>query len=306
MLRASIDIGSNSVLLLIANVDDSELEEISDNATITGLGRNLDEEGLFTEEAMEDSLAAFKNYKGLLDKYEIEPQECLITATEASRVAKNSKEFFSNVKSEFGFEVKIISGDGEAHYTARGVTLSILDNEGSDVVIMDVGGASTELILVKSKPFKVKRSISLPVGSVRAKDWIDAGIFQEKLDEILKNNDLTPYQSESLIGAAGSMTSLGGMMKGLTSFESQKINKQKIEFDKFCEFVDKIQDIDEGDLSSQYPFLGKRSRTIGAGARVARAIGLSLKVSSLEISTFGLRHGTLFEGSIDERFISRQ
>lgn len=302
MLRASIDIGSNSVLLLIGDVGEHEIEEISDSSIITGLGRNLDSSGKFTKQAMVDTIDAFKEFKSILKKYDISSDEVLVTATEASRVASNSEEFFTEVRKKFGFKVKIISGEGEAYYTARGVTLSTTTEDGGDDVIMDVGGASTELILVKSKPFKVRKTISLPVGSVRAQDWIDEGTFQEKMDEIIKNHDLSNYQTKSVIGVAGSMTSLGGMMLGLTSFESNKINKQKISFESFCDFADKILGMEKQDLHEQYPFLGKRTRTIGAGARVARALGLSLNVETVEISTYGLRHGTLFEGSIDERF----
>lgn len=302
MLRASIDIGSNSVLLLIGDVTEDGIEEISDTSIITGLGRNLDSSGKFTKQAMVDTIEAFKEFKSILNKYDISSSEVLVTATEASRVASNSEEFFTEVRKKFGFVVKIISGEGEAFYTARGVTLSSTTEDGGDDVIMDVGGASTELILVKSKPFKVKKTISLPVGSVRAQDWIDEGTFQEKMDDIIKNHDLSSYQTKSIIGVAGSMTSLGGMMRGLTSFESNKINKQKIVFSNFCDFADKILSMEKQDLHEQYPFLGKRTRTIGAGARVARALGLSLRVETLEISTYGLRHGTLFEGSIDERF----
>ncbi len=302
MLRASIDIGSNSVLLLIGDVTESGIEEISDTSIITGLGRNLDSSGKFTKQAMIDTIEAFKEFKSILNKYDISSSEVLVTATEASRVASNSEDFFTEVRKKFGFIVKIISGEGEAYYTARGVTLSSTTSDGDYDVIMDVGGASTELILVKSRPFKVKRTISLPVGSVRAQDWIDEGKFQEKMDAIIKNHDLSFYETKSIIGVAGSMTSLGGMMKGMTSFESKKINNQKIDFSEFCKFTDMILTMEKQDLHEQYPFLGKRTRTIGAGARVARALGLSLGVETLEISTYGLRHGTLYEGSIDERF----
>ena len=63
MLRASIDIGSNSVLLLIGDVQDDGIEEISDTSIITGLGRNLDSSGKFTKQAMVDTMDAFKEFK---------------------------------------------------------------------------------------------------------------------------------------------------------------------------------------------------------------------------------------------------
>lgn len=267
MLRASIDIGSNSVLLLIGDVTDEGIEEISDNTMITGLGKNLDSTGKFTTESMKETMATLKKYKSILKKYDIEVSECLVTATEASRVAENSEEFFNEVRKKCGFKINILSGVGEAYYTARGVALSHLNNDDdTELVIMDLGGASSELILVKARPFHVKQTVSLPVGSVRAQDWIEEGIFQKKMDDVLHGFEMAPYKTENLVCVAGSLTSLGAMMKGLTSFEGKKINQQKIDFKDFCTFTDKIVAIDKADLLSQYPFLGKRARTIGAGA----------------------------------------
>jgi exopolyphosphatase/guanosine-5'-triphosphate,3'-diphosphate pyrophosphatase len=303
MLRASIDIGSNSLLCLIAYVEDGKINEVKNIIRITGLGKDLDSAKAFCQEAMDDSLLALKEFKVEIEKLELTTEETIVTATEAARVAENSPDFFAKVKRELGFDVTIINSEGEAYYTALGVCKGPHLEDEENLVIMDIGGASTEFVRVNDQPFKVNSTLSLPVGSVRGTDWIIEGTFQDKMDEIFLQEELASFKSETLVCVAGSMTSLGGMLKGLNTFEAGSINGADIPFSKFSEFVDKIVDVGSEALLKQYPFLGKRADTIVAGARVARAFGINLEVEKLVISTLGLRHGTLFQGEIDGRFI---
>ena len=303
MLRASIDIGSNTVLLLVADVIDEGFTEHENETRVTSLGKDLDKTGEFHEQSMADSYEAFKDYSTILKKYEFDPQEVLVTATEASRVAKNSGEFFEKIQKDFGFEVKIISPDAEAHYCAYGVVAGAGLKDEEEVLIMDIGGASTEFMQVRLAPFKIKKTISLPMGSVRGTDWISEGNFDQKMSEILAAPELEDFKTDHLLCVAGSMTSLGGMIKGLSVFDSTEINGAKISFENFEKFVAKIMNLEPDTLLKQYPFLGKRSQSIVAGARLGLRVGQRLDIKTFEISTLGLRYGTLLEGVIHEHFI---
>jgi len=304
-MRASIDIGSNSILLLIAEYSNTGLNEIGNFTTITGLGRDLDKNGFFCDEAINDSYAALEKYAKEIKKYDIKAKDVIVTATEASRVATNAAEFYKKVEKKLGFSVQIINAEGEAFYTALGVAKGSSTPTSNHITIMDIGGASTEFIKVQLDPFKIETTISLPMGSVRGTDWIRDDDFTNKTNEIVKKFDINSFKTQNLLCVAGSMTSLGGMIKGLSTFESDSINGAKINFDKFCNFVDKISHINSDSLLKQYPFLGKRARTIVAGAQVAKVMGQNLKIESMEISTYGLRYGTLIQGVIDERFLTR-
>lgn len=304
MLRASIDIGSNTVLLLIAEVQNSQLKEIVSKSSVTALGRDLDKLGEFHPESMNETYATLKNYRKELKRMDIAPEDVIVTATEASRVARNAPTFFEKVKKELGFIVTIINDHGEAHYTSLGVcagSTSTLE----EAVIMDIGGASTELIKIKVKPYRLIKSISLPIGSVRATEWIKSGEYQQKLQEIFSKYNLDDYKAEKLICVAGSMTSLGGMMKGLSSFDSEQINGADIPFKAFKNFISKIENDDPQKLLNHYPFLEKRANTIVAGAKLAIEIAQKCDVKNLEISTYGLRHGTAMSGTIEHQFLAR-
>ncbi len=301
MKRASIDIGSNTTLLLIGDVQDGILSELENESRVTGLGRELDKNKLFLNVAMEDTFSALSEYVEIIDGHGIERKTVIMTATEASRVAANAKDFFKKVADELGLQVTIINAQGEAFYTAYGVICGS-DTNIDELTIMDIGGASTEFIKVKSTPFEVKDSISLPFGSVRATDWINEGCFDQRMESIIGDSRLADFETKHLFCVAGSMTSLGGMIKGLKEFDPTEVNGTKINYNEFLKFKEKINQATPEILASKYPFLGKRARSIVGGARLGEKVGDMLGIETFEISTLGLRYGTLYAGGIDERF----
>ncbi|WP_412471057.1 hypothetical protein [Halobacteriovorax sp. RT-2-4] len=294
-LIASVDIGSNSTLLLVIDRDTKEI--VQEFSTITGLGRGLDKEGVFQEKSMEDTFKALKEYK----------EECLrlgckniiITATEASRVAKNAPEFFSRIKSELDLDIEIISGEGEAFYTAFGIN-EMMKKKSKKQLILDVGGASSELILIKTKPFEIIETVSLPIGSVRVDDWIRDGQLRNKIAEIFESFNLESYLGQDVIGVAGTLTSLALMFSGEASYNAEAINEYSISLADFNESTDRIQLVDSKALGKQFAFLGKRSKTIQSGAICAQTILNKIEAKNIHFSTYGLRYGTALRGEIDD------
>lgn len=303
MKRASIDIGSNSVLLLAAEVEPEQLlvRELLDESAITSLGKDLDKTGLFREDSMHATYEALKRYAELCKKIGINPADVVVTATEASRVAGNASEFYAKVAEDLGFKTQIISGTGEAYYTALGVASSIQSAK-SSIVVMDIGGASTELIKIHLSPFSILSTVSLPVGSVRAMDWRSNGTFDAKMIELL-HKDLSPYETDELVCVAGSMTALAGMYLGLKEFNAEKIEGKTINLSSFKNFSSDLVKTNVENLLLLFPFLGKRAPMVGSGSMVAAMIAEKLKVDKLKISTRGLRYGTVISGGVDEQFI---
>ena len=302
MRRASIDIGSNSVLLLAAELDESGnkiLSELLDLSHITSLGKDLDKTQKFHPDSMSATYNALLEYKKELQKFNILPESVLVTATEASRVATNAAEFFLKIKDELGFKITIINSEGEAYYTALGVASVILDSP--SVVIMDIGGASTELIKVELNPFNIISSISLPIGSVRATDWIKENCFEQKTKEIFTNN-LNDYETKSLVCVAGGMTTMAAMYLGLKEFDPKKVDGLSLTFDSLKLFAGDLQKTNRENLLLLFPFLGKRVEVISAASKVAVMFGSQLKIEAVKISTRGLRYGTILKGEINVKF----
>ncbi|AUN96720.1 hypothetical protein DOM21_18210 [Bacteriovorax stolpii] len=306
MIRASIDIGSNSVLLLAAEIDEKNgtiTREILNESFITSLGKDLDVTKKFHPDSMKATYEALSEYKKLLEKINFPVKDTIMTATEASRVATNSREFYQKIKEELGFSVQIISSEGEAYYTALGV-VSSFSKEREKIVVMDVGGASTELIQIQLNPFKIVETISLPVGSVRATDWKKKGEFDQRMGEIL-SPDLSHYHTDTLVCVAGSMTALASMYLGQRVYEDKKIEGMKIAFKSFQDFSRDLQNTTVENLLLLFPFLGKRAPMVAGGSKVVELIGKKLNIDTMEVSTRGLRYGTVISGGIDEQFIGR-
>lgn len=305
MKRASIDIGSNSILLLAAVVENGKIiKELVNLSEVTALGKDLDKNSKFIQASMDDSFAALLKYKNELLKVGLTPEETIVTATEASRVATNSAEFYQRIKSELGFKVSIISASGEAHYSALGAAIDI---NAKSAVIMDIGGASTELIKIETAPFKIVDFISMPMGSVRGTDWIKNNQFDQKIDEIFNrfSEKIPFFQTDLLCCVAGTMTSFANMFHGKKTFEEEVVHGTRISTVQYKDFFEKFNDKNEEQLKEIYPFLGKRARTIVAGAKVGLKVASKINVKNLEVSTYGLRYGTIISGGVASEFIPK-
>lgn len=303
MIRASIDIGSNSILLLIADVNQGKItKEIENLSEVTALGKDLDKNKSFIQASMDDSFSALKKYKEVIEAHGLSVKNTIVTATEASRVATNAKDFYKKVTEELGFQITIISANGEAHYSAKGAAL---DLRGNEAVIMDIGGASTELIKIKLSPFKIEKFISMPMGSVRGTDWMFHQKFDETIDQIFNSfkQDLGSFQCETLCCVAGTMTSVGNMFHGKKVFEEEVVHGTQMEPNVLHQLINSYQDLTVDQLLDKYPFLGKRAKTIIAGSKIALKVANRIGCKNLEISTYGLRYGTLIEGEIQNEFI---
>ena len=305
-MKASIDIGSNSVLLVIGEFQSGKFFENLDFSHVTGLGTGIDKTHEFAKESMEKTFEALTDYRERIKSFGISPKEVIITATEASRVASNSKEFFKRVQKELGFNVQILNPKGEAYFASKGVDLGSSSAPPSNNILMDLGGASTEIIKFSNKPFSFESFLSLPTGSVRGTEWLQEGKFEEKIKDLMGNYKakLKEFETEEIIGVAGTMTTLTAMILELSKYSEKKVNESIFGFELYKDFVTKLGKMDSKKIREIYPVVGERFATIYGGAKVALEIFRILKVKKIYISTFGLRHGLLTVNSIDRKFLA--
>jgi exopolyphosphatase/guanosine-5'-triphosphate,3'-diphosphate pyrophosphatase len=292
MKKASIDIGSNSILLLIAEVDgERRVQSIEDHVEVTGLGRGIDKSKLFSAEAMEESFQVLSDYCLKIKAQGLNPSDIIVTATEAARVVENSTEFFKKLKNELGLIVSIISGEMEAELTTQGSIQSIGKKEVG--LLMDIGGASTEFVRFKKKPFNIQHSISLPIGSVRSRDYLSEGSFDQILNNIKTTMPREYHGQRDLLCVAGTMTSLAAMYLDLKNFEPEKINQMVIDSSDFSSFIQDINKNTPSELLSRHPILDKRAATIREGGLLALKLVEHLGIERLHFSTYGLRYGSI-------------
>ncbi|MGE3609475.1 MAG: hypothetical protein AB7I27_07800 [Bacteriovoracaceae bacterium] len=304
-IRASIDIGSNSVLLLIADVSNSNFIELSKKSFITQLGRELDKHKAFHPDSMQSTYDALKAYAEECDQFGIKREDILVTATEAARVAANAAEFFSRVQQELSLKINIISSDAEAYFSTKGILFK--SNFADELItIMDIGGASTELIRVNTKTFEILDVISMPIGAVRASGWLNEGLFVQNLQKIFSDFrvQIDKFQGRELYCVAGTMTSLGNMHLQRKEFVEDDVHGLVLKVEDIDALFKQYSDLPIEDFNELFPFLGKRSQSIRGGLHLVYHLIHRLLVKQLTISTYGLRYGTLLEGRIDEKYLN--
>lgn len=292
---ASIDIGSNSVLLAICELDENKkiLNELASLSFVTRLGHKLDEKLEFHPQSMDDTFKALKECCELIKKNGLRVEETRVAATEASRVATNAPVFFKKVEDQLGLRIEIITGEREAELTALGVCSAFSEVNNREAIIMDMGGASTEFMKVNFETKKVLQSISLPCGSVRATQWLEDQIWDQKMDELSLNTVLLPYREKNILAVSGTMLSAAAMCLDKKRFCSNEIEGITVSLSDFQKLLDKIEKLTLQQLETKYPFLGKRSYSIKGGIKAAVCFLKEIGREDILFSTRGLRHGLI-------------
>jgi len=296
MNYASIDIGTNTVLLMIAEIKDG-IEEIYDTAVITRLGEGLKQTGVLSAKAMERTLNALRHYKAITEKSQVKEVFCIGTA--ALREARNSDMFLEFARKKLSFDIRVISEREEAFYTYLSVHQNLSD-EAEDVIIIDIGGGSTEIICGNREKFI--DFISLPVGSVKLTEMFikhdppldnEISSLRDFIQSILK----LPFNInvQSVVGTAGTVTTIGSISKGLRVWDKKQIHGLRLTSKRIDEIAQLFlaKTISE---RSTLPGMEKgREDIIPQGIVLLQEIMRYFNAEGLIIDANGVRHGVLCE-----------
>ncbi len=298
MRIASIDIGTNTILLLIANLDSGKLKPLFEMETIVRLGKGVQKNGVLSQEAMERGLQTLSQY---LDKCQaMGTHEIFAVGTSALREAKNSEVFLKLAKEKFNLSIEVISGEEEAQLSFLAVARDLKESKKSTFVI-DVGGGSTEFIYGKGD--QIIEWVSLPLGIVHfteqylVSDPVKVGEWEKMEMEIQRLLPRVPHPKEPLlmVSIGGTGTTLASVEQGLKEFIPNKIHhfvltkevlkKQLILYrSKTIEERRKIPDLPPA-----------RADVILAGATILYMTMEKLDCPSVLISSHGIRYGLLYK-----------
>ena len=161
---AAIDCGTNSIRLLVADVDPGAgtLVDLHRSNEVVRLGQGVDRTGVLAPEALARTLAAARGYQAVCDDLGVEAVR--FVATSATRDARNRDEFVAGVRDALGVDPEVIAGDEEARLSFRGATGVLASRFDGPFLVVDLGGGSTELVLGTDAP---EAALSMDVGSVR-------------------------------------------------------------------------------------------------------------------------------------------
>jgi len=302
MPQASIDIGSNSILLTIVGDDGAILH---DEATVVGLGRGLGDRGLFQDDRMTAGEDTLGRYVELARVGGVQASEIRAVATSGARRALNAEAWFRRLRSSLGLKIRIISGDEEARLTALGALRDLTLPAGPTLVV-DLGGGSTELVL--SEGTTVLERASLEIGSVRltehylldgsstfAPGVVDPAMLarlRAHVDAAVATFGFTTLP-RSVIGVAGSVTTLACMALDLDTYDSERVHGSQLTRADLQTFIDLLLPTTPRERRAMVPTSPGRADFLLAGATILERVLVASKRQRLRVSDRGLRFGLL-------------
>ncbi len=295
---ASIDIGTNTILLLIAKVGEGIIHPLFEIETVARLGENVQRNGMLLKEAMERGFQTLSQYSKRCREMEV--QEIFAAGTSALREAKNSEEFLELIKERLDLSIEVISGEEEAQLSFLAVAKDLQVRE-KPILVVDVGGGSTEFILGRDN--QINQWISLPLGSVRfTEQFLCSDPVQEeewekmekKIRQLLVN---IPHSKEllSMVAVGGTATALASVEQGLEEFIPEKIHHFVLgkEALKNQLLLYRSKTIEE---RKKIPGLSAaRADVILAGGAILYLAMEELGCPSALISCHGVRYGLLYK-----------
>lgn len=306
-MKAAIDIGSNTVLLLIGEVVSSGIYVVHEEQRIPRLGKGVDHNKNLDEGSISRVLAVLKEYKAIIENDYPEVKQVIVTATSAVRDAENREAFIEQVFDETGFRVRLLTGDEEAQMTFFGALSAVEDTEAKDFFVLDIGGGSTEIAMGNKQ--RLADFHSFDMGCVRFKErfLVHNPPFQEEIIEcreeiqrLLSTKKFRAPKKIEAIGVAGTATSLAAIDLQLDEFENDAINGHLIKRDKLIKGIEVFSLHTYDQLLELSPELLKGRQDIFlAGLLILEGFMKYHDIDEIKVSTGGIRHGALLSSKKD-------
>lgn len=280
MRAAAIDIGTNTVLLLVADVVDGIITPLFEDERIPRLGKGVDGSGNLHPDKMMEVISVLVEYRdAIYERFGVLP--IVITATSAVRDAANRIEFLWMVEEATGYRIRILTGDEEADITFKGALSMLPEARNGDICVIDIGGGSTELILARDGG--ISRQHSFDVGSVRYSERFGWRPSIEAESDLIVQFQQKGFSGNGIraVGVAGT----AGIVKSV----SPDLSLQGL-----IALQDDWSTLTPQTLLERHPkVLHGREDVILAGLGILIAAMRAIGADDLEVSAGGIRHGML-------------
>jgi exopolyphosphatase / guanosine-5'-triphosphate,3'-diphosphate pyrophosphatase len=326
MKLATIDVGTNTTLLLVAEgtgVDDvgasgedglrpsepiaggfgnpprvpEKIVIVEDEAEITRLGRGIGGDGRLGREGIERTLAVLARYAALARQH---GAAIAAVGTEALRRAPNAAEFLGPAEALLGAPIEVIGGEREAALSFLAASCSFPREAAGTMIVVDIGGGSTEVIVSRAGVVDFRRS--LPLGSVRLTerhvhgDPAGDAEVAALVAEIAGALATVPLpQGAPLVGIAGTVTSLGAMAQRLTSYDPALVHGYRLTLVELERLVNDLRRSTQPERERMPGLDPRRADVILAGACILREIAQRSGAHEIIVSDRGIRWGLLYE-----------
>jgi exopolyphosphatase/guanosine-5'-triphosphate,3'-diphosphate pyrophosphatase len=301
---AAVDCGTNSLRLLVADVDGRTKRDVHREMRVVRLGQGVDRTGELAPEAVERTRLALLDYAATCRALGV--QSVRMVATSAIRDARDRGAFTDMVRAAIGVEPEVIRGDEEAALAFDGATRGLDPRQGPFLVI-DIGGGSTELVLGATA---VESAVSMDIGAVRLTERHlhddppttaqVAAARADADDAITQVRDLVPVgRASTSVGLAGSVTTVAALALGLPTYDSARIHLSRVSADDVRTVSARLLRMSARERAAQAVIHPGRLDVIGAGALVLATLVDRLGLREVLVSESDILDGIAW--SIDRR-----
>jgi len=286
-----IDVGTNSILLLIADKNNDKLVILHRDAQTSSLGKGM-KNGLLTDEGIEKAKTILEEYIKISRKYAVE--KIIITGTSASREAKNISVLSHWLKNQYELPYHVLSEEQELYYDYLANKHEF--EKFKNLIIFDIGGGSTEFIIVGDS--NMTYSASLKMGVRRLNNLFESD--EEKYsfcEDVLSQSNIRKHvpSSYKVVGVGGTVTNLVAVKQGLKTWISEKVHKQILTLDDVLYFKDLWKKLSYEEIEKLIPFDPHRSDVLLSGTILLESIFSYLGFKDMFVSDYGLQFGILKE-----------
>ncbi|HTY56054.1 MAG TPA: Ppx/GppA phosphatase family protein [Candidatus Binataceae bacterium] len=299
MKLGALDVGTNTVLMLVVEADQNQrVHRLADFSRITRMGRGVDKNGRLDPDSARRTLEAIVEFTN--QARALGAEKIVTAATSALRDASDGPEFIAQVKARAGLDLDIISGDAEAELSYLAVRHGLPINPSEKLLIVDIGGGSTELI--QAEPGHDLVLISLQIGSVRLTERnikhdppADSDVAQlratidREIDALNWN-----YRPDRLVGIAGTVTTVCAVSLGMTQYDSAIVHGHRLSLAEVTRVTNLFRTLPLAERKRLPGLLEGRADVIFAGAAILERAMARFGVDAVTVSDQGVRWGLVW------------
>jgi exopolyphosphatase / guanosine-5'-triphosphate,3'-diphosphate pyrophosphatase len=294
MRVAAIDQGTNTTRLLVADVEDGELEEVAKRLEITRLGEGVDARRRLLPLPIARVRNVLTDYRRAAER--LGAERVLLVATSAVRDAENGEAFLGEIEWSYGFVTRLLTGEEEAELTFRGAA----DGHVGSTLVIDPGGGSTELVVGEAGV--VSRRASVDVGSVRLTERFvhsDPPSAQEleAAAEYVRSSLPAPPRADEVVGVAGTITTLAALDLGRTEPEGLGTHGHMLTLDGIRAQRERLAALPLTERRGLRGLHPERAEVIVAGAVLVEQVLDAYGIAAIEVSERDILHGAALEAA---------
>ncbi len=286
---AVIDIGSNSVRLVIYRLDGRAIWTVFNEKVLAGLGREVAQTGRLSVEGVDAALGALRRFKAVLDA--ARPATTSVVATAAVREATDGPAFVDKIRRATGLAVRVLSGEEEAKFSALGVLAGMPDAHG---MAGDLGGSSLELVpIADGEP---ARGVTLPLGpfALRDAEGFDVERTRGRVRKVLERLEPS-FKAETLYAVGGGWRNFALLQMQIAGYPLQILHQYEMAAPDALEAARFLARQSKGSLERIPGVSRRRLDTIPHAALVLEGLIEKLELKRVAISAYGVREGLLFD-----------